>query len=664
MRTWHRERTLGDDRAPIAGATAAPPIDAAVTDPPPPPAGEGFDLVGDLLDAALSGADHATLARRAVAGVRSVVGADLCEVLRCVGGELESVAGIGLGGLVLEHRIGSIADDPVVAAVVAGRHGVVHHGDGPPIPVAEAEGPDGSGLIRSEMSTAAVPVGDPPDEGVLLVRCIGANRLAAHTPETLHTVASVLTLAQRRRGAERDASLRARRDSLTGLANREIFRRRLASAIAADHRNGNLRIGVAIVDLDNFALVNDGLGHEVGDQVLRAVAERLQAAMRPGDLLARFGGDEFVIAARGLRGAADATRLGERLLGALRAPFTVDGRDLTVRASVGTAITDAVTDTGTDTTGTGTGPSGRTASAEPVADRLVREADAALGLAKDRGRERVESFDPAIAAAVSNRLRTEREVRAALAGDEFEIWYQPIVDVGTGRTVTVEALVRWEHPTRGLVTPADFLPVSETTGLIEDIGRWVIGAVADHLCAWAADSAVIPVAVNLSPRQLLDERLIPVLAATLDRLADAGLDSGALRVEVNERALSPARADNRRAVATTIEAIAALGIAVTVDDFGAGTGLLSHLRDLRVDAVKIDRALVAPMATSGTDYAIVSALVSIARALGTRVIAAGVETDEQFALLVDLGCDLAQGHLFSPPVPGLRQGVAVPGRHT
>ncbi len=180
---------------------------------------------------------------------------------------------------------------------------------------------------------------------------------------------------------------------------------------------------------------------------------------------------------------------------------------------------------------------------------------------------------------------------------------------------------------------------------------------------WARDEGVIPVAVNLSPRQLLDDRLVPTLAATLDRLDDAGIAPTALSVEISERSLSPARADNRLAAAATIEAIAGLGITVTVDDFGAGTALLSQLRELPIHAVKIDRSLVAPMATSGADYAIVASLVSIARTLGTRVIAAGIETDEQFGLLADLGCDMAQGHLFSPAVPELRRGAATLDRN-
>lgn len=650
MRAWHRARARSDGNEPDGDRASAPDSADALGDEAAAPEADGFDLVGELLAAALAGADHATLARRAVTGLRALVGADVCEIVRCIGGDLELVAGIGLGGLVLDHRIAMIADEPAVDAVVTSGHSVVQHtADGPPVVVADwaetAVGPP----RRDDLASLAVPVGDHPDEGVLVTRCIGSNRLADHAPETLDTIAAVLTLAQRRRGAEQDASRRARRDALTGLANREVFRQRLASAIAADEEHGETRVGVAIVDLDNFALINDGLGHDAGDQVLRAVAERLRHALRPGDLLARFGGDEFVVAARGLRSADDAALTGERLLGALHGPLAIDGRDLTVRASVGVSIA-------------GTASFGATDSSDmPVAaaDRVIREADAALGLAKDRGRERVECFSSTIAAQVSNRLRTEREVRAALAGDELEIWYQPIVDVGTGRTAAVEALVRWDHPTRGLVTPADFIPVSETTGLIEDIGRWVIEAVADQLCAWAGEQAVIPVAINLSPRQLLDDGLVSTLSATLARLSEAGVEPTALSVEISERSLSPARADNRLAATATIEAIAAMGITVTVDDFGVGTALLSQLRGLPIHAVKIDRALVAPMATSGADYAIVAALVSIARTLGTSVIAAGVETDEQFGLLADLGCDLAQGHLFSPAVPELRRGSSV-----
>lgn len=656
MRAWHRARARNDGHEPDRVQGSAPDDAQALSDgAAPPPDADGFDLVGELLAAALAGADHATLARRAVSGLRPLVGADVCEIVRCIGGELELVAGIGLGGLVLDHRISMIADEPVVDAVVTAGHSVVQYGDDDhPVRVARWAPSTGPAPRRHDMASLAVPVGDHPDEGVLVTSCIGANRLADHAPETLDTVASVLTLAQRRRGAEQDASRRARRDALTGLANREVFRQRLAAAIAADEEHGDTRVGVAIVDLDNFALINDGLGHDAGDQVLRAVAERLRHALRPGDLLARFGGDEFVVAARGLRSADDAGLTGERLLGALHGPLAIDGRDLTVRASVGVSIV-------------GTAPFGASDSSDmavSAADRVIREADAALGLAKDRGRERVECFSSAIAMQVSDRLRTEREVRAALAGDELEIWYQPIVDVGTGRTAAVEALVRWDHPTRGLVTPGDFIPVSETTGLIEDIGRWVIGAVADQLCEWAADHAVIPVAINLSPRQLLDDRLVPTLTATLTRLAEAGVEPTALSVEISERSLSPARADNRLAAVASIEAIAAMGISVTVDDFGAGTALLSQLRGLPIDAVKIDRTLVAPMATSGADYAIVAALVSIARTLGTRVIAAGVETDEQFGLLADLGCDLAQGHLFSPAVPELRRGTSVVDHQT
>ncbi len=467
-----------DGTAPTAPGDPAPGT-LGGTEPDVSASGD-VELVGALLAAALAGADHATLARRAVAGLRPLVGADICEVLRCVGGELELVAGIGLGGLVLDHRISMIVDEPIVDVVVTSGRPAAQFGDSAPValvetqpadtvaadPIRSASGPDATSAAGS-VAVCAVPVGDHPDEGVIVARCIGANSLPDTAAETLNTVASVLTLAQRRRGAEQDASRRARRDALTGLPNREVFRQRLASTIEAAHEHGDAQVGVAIVDLDNFAMINDGMGHEAGDQVLRAVAERLRHALRPGDLLARFGGDEFVVAARGLRNADDATLTGERLLGSLHGPLEIDGRDLTVRASVGVSIAGTVDSV--------------SIPRSAAADRAIREADGALGLAKDRGRERVECFSSAVSAEVSNRLRTEREVRAALLGDELEIWYQPIVDVGTGRTAAVEALVRWDHPTRGLVTPADFIPVSETTGLIEEIGRWVIEAVADQL---------------------------------------------------------------------------------------------------------------------------------------------------------------------------------------
>ncbi|QTE29529.1 putative bifunctional diguanylate cyclase/phosphodiesterase [Pengzhenrongella sicca] len=408
---------------------------------------------------------------------------------------------------------------------------------------------------------------------------------------------------------------RATHDGLTGLLNRSGLLERVDRARAADAR---LTLTVLFVDLDRFKLVNDTLGHATGDELLAVFADRLRALAPAGAILARFGGDEFVVALASAT-TAEANTLAERIVDASREPVRLGASSLRVTASVGIARSSGAPDLG----------------------RLLREADAALYSAKEAGREAVAWFDDRLLAQAIDRVRLEQGLRAALAADKLSLAYQPSFDLTSGRARHVEALARWHHPTRGWIPPGRFIPVAEDCGLIGRIGEWAIARAAEQAAAWA-HRPDLRVWVNVSPRQLAVPGLRDLLAAHLDR---AGVAPDRFGIEVTESTIAEPGQFTRE-----LRAVSDLGVAIAVDDFGTGFSSLARLVRMPVDVIKIDQSFAARLGTAAGDGMLAS-VVHLAHSIGAHVIAEGVETPEQLAILRSTDCDTATGYLLARPGP-------------
>jgi diguanylate cyclase (GGDEF)-like protein/PAS domain S-box-containing protein len=439
-------------------------------------------------------------------------------------------------------------------------------------------------------------------------------------------VSSVTRDISERKAFEARLAHEATHDPLTGLPNRTLFLDRLGVALSRAERTGR-RVAVLFCDLDQFKVVNDSLGHGAGDQLLCLLADRLRSTIRPGDTVARFGGDEFVVLCDDLTEHDDATLIAERIGAAVRQPCRVGSTNETevfVSISVGIALTCAQDGT-------------------PEPDALIRDADAALYRAKARGRNRSEVFDEHLRASAVDRLDIETSLRRALERKELFVAYQPNVDLATGRIVGVEALLRWAHPERGLLLPADFIGVAEETGLIVPIGAWVLHQACSQAVQWQAAlgaSEQLLVAVNLSGRQVDHPDIAYDIAGVM---ADTGCDPERVILEITESVVM------RDPLATekTLSDLKGLGVLLAVDDFGTGYSSLAYLRRFPVDLLKVDRAFVDGLGQDQSDTAIVAAVVSLAHTLGLRAIAEGVETAEQLAELRVLGCDMAQGYFMA-----------------
>jgi diguanylate cyclase (GGDEF)-like protein/PAS domain S-box-containing protein len=439
-------------------------------------------------------------------------------------------------------------------------------------------------------------------------------------------LAMVSDITDRKR-AEEELAHQALHDHLTGLPNRALLLDRLQHALGRSQRTGGT-VAVLFLDLDRFKLVNDGLGHDVGDELLLAVASRLRKGTRLADTVARFGGDEFVLVFEDVPDEGAVTAISESVLDALSAPVEIDGRSFHVSASVGVAL--------------GTG-----ATVSP--EELIRDADAAMYRAKERARGSYEIFNEETRRRSLLRLSVEHGLRTALADGRLRVHYQPLVTVSGGEIVGAEALVRWEDPERGLMLPDHFIPVAEDSGLIVPIGAWVLAEACRQARAWRDDlgpDAPFELSVNLSARQLFHAELVDTVAWAL---ADAGVDAGDVSVclEVTESVVM----EQPETSATVLRALKELGVRVGLDDFGTGYSSLAYLRQFPFDLLKIDRAFVAGVTSGQEDRAIVRTIVELARALGLTVVAEGVETPEQLAVLRELGCQLAQGYLFARPAP-------------
>jgi diguanylate cyclase (GGDEF)-like protein/PAS domain S-box-containing protein len=421
---------------------------------------------------------------------------------------------------------------------------------------------------------------------------------------------------------ERELEHQAFHDALTGLPNRSLFRDRLEHAHQRLAR-GTGCYAVLMVDLDNFKTVNDGLGHAAGDALLLEVSRRIATGIRAADTAARLGGDEFAILLEDLSEPAAASTAAEGIREVLRAPFSVAGRLLTVSATIGVA----------------------TSSGGGAATDVVRNADAALYVGKAGGKDRHAVFSEHMHATAMERLTLEQDLRAGIGRGELMLLYQPKVDARTGRLTGVEALVRWNHPLRGLVSPDQFIPIAEQSGLINDIDTWVLTTACHQAQVWATSSVgAVPVAVNVSGRSLASCGLIE---RVLDALKQSGLDPRLLELEITESSAIPQHDEALH----LLQSIRDLGVRIAIDDFGTGYSVLSRLQGFPVDTLKIDLSFVRAIVVEGVTAPIVDAMIAMGLSLGLNIVAEGVETEMQRAYLLKRHCSELQGYLISRPVP-------------
>jgi diguanylate cyclase (GGDEF)-like protein/PAS domain S-box-containing protein len=434
----------------------------------------------------------------------------------------------------------------------------------------------------------------------------------------------VRDITERRRAQEKLAH-QALHDPLTGLPNRTLVIDRISQALARSARH-DWSVAVLFFDVDRFKIVNDSLGHGAGDALLVLVVDRLQALLRPGDTMSRLGGDEFLVVCEEVDGLDQARHLAGRLSTAFKAPFNLGEREMFATASMGIAL-------------------GR--SPDATSESLLRDADAAMYKAKERGRARYEVFDEDMREQLLRRLDTEHAMPRALERNEFRILYQPIVSLETGTMTGVEALVRWEHPEHGLIAPSEFVPIAEDNGLIVPLGSWVLRQAMEQAAQWQREYPSrrdLHVTVNLSARQLQDPGLPFAVAPALDELT---MDPAALTLEITESVLM---SDRDVSLARLLD-LKFLGVRLAIDDFGTGYSSLAYLQRFPLDVLKVDKAFVDGVAHGPEEAALAAAIVRLGHSLHLRTVAEGVEQPEQVAHLRRLGCQEAQGYLFARPLP-------------
>ncbi|HEX8146149.1 MAG TPA: EAL domain-containing protein [Pyrinomonadaceae bacterium] len=453
---------------------------------------------------------------------------------------------------------------------------------------------------------------------------LGMSLVRDGESQPLHLIFQIQDITDRKR-AEEQLLHDAFHDALTGLPNRALFMDHVKMAIQRSRRSGDRLFAALFLDLDRFKIINDSLGHMVGDQLLVGIAHRLEACLRPGDTVARLGGDEFTILLEDLASTDDAIDVARRVQEAVTQPFNIGGHEVFTTASIGIALSN----TGYER-----------------AEDLLRDADTAMYRAKLEGKKRHVVFDKAMHDRAMELLQTETDLRRALTRQEFFLNYQPIVDLETGRVASFEALVRWRHPERGLVMPGDFVPVAEETGLIVPLGLWVLNEACRQMREWQrlglADEAVT-MSVNLSGRQFSQADLIEQIASAL---RESGLKAANLKLEITESMVM----ENFDTAIGMLRQLRNLGVGLSIDDFGTGYSSLSYLHRFPIDTLKIDRSFVTQMTDNSENAEIVRTIVTLARSLDMAVVAEGVETADQLRQLGDLGCDYGQGYLFSRPV--------------
>ncbi|HWJ35585.1 MAG TPA: EAL domain-containing protein [Steroidobacteraceae bacterium] len=470
--------------------------------------------------------------------------------------------------------------------------------------------------------------------GLLVVTLVTAV-YDAHLQSRMHSH------AQRLEVINAELQHQATHDALTGLPNRTLCMDRLGREIAHAERDGH-RFGVLLLDLDRFKLINDSLGHGAGDQLLAQVARRLTGAIRDVDTVARTGGDEFLLLIADTRDQADLAAVATQIGKALGEPFLVNAAEVHTSASIGISVypADGI-----------------------KADALVARADEAMYFAKERGRNAFEFFNLAMSVFSHERLELENDLRRALALKQLEVHYQPKSDVMTGRINSVEALLRWRHPTRGLVSPADFIPLAEDSGLILSIGEWVLREACQQARQWQRTGLpFLRIAVNVSPVQFRQSNF---LQAVRTALLDFDLEPQYLEIELTETTVM----DNAESSIEILEQLSRMGVVVSIDDFGTGYSSMSYLRRFPIDKLKIDRSFISELTTNAADASIVQAIISLAHSLRLKVVAEGVETAEQLELLRTLGCDQYQGFYHSAAVPpgeieeSVRSGIEAANQH-
>jgi diguanylate cyclase (GGDEF)-like protein/PAS domain S-box-containing protein len=436
---------------------------------------------------------------------------------------------------------------------------------------------------------------------------------------------AVTDITERKLAAEALAR-RASHDPLTGLPNRTLFLDRLEHALARARRSQR-RLAVMFLDLDDFKLVNDTRGHEVGDQLLVSLTPKLVAALRPGDTIARFGGDEFVVLCEDLVDDDAAIEVAKRIADACSGPIAIEGSEHVVTVSTGVVLVSE--------------------PAEATPSGILRDADAAMYRAKEGGKGRIEVFDESMRDRLVRRIAIEASLRRAIRQGELRLFYQPVMSIDSGRVVAMEALLRWQHPHRGLLEPSCFMNVAESTGLMLQIGEWVIEEACRAAASWheaTADAEPVRVSVNLSPRQIARSDIATTVARIL---RETGLDPGMLELEITETMLF----EDAPACIRALRKLKELGVRLVLDDFGTGYSSFGYLKHFEIDALKIDRSFIGDLAADGRDGAMIGAVLGMAGALDVAVTAEGVETSEQLAELRNRGCEFAQGYLLSRPIP-------------
>ncbi|RVU15439.1 putative bifunctional diguanylate cyclase/phosphodiesterase [Methylobacterium oryzihabitans] len=524
----------------------------------------------------------------------------------------------------------------ILRSLASARQGLVLLGGGAPVCTAPAErilgrpGPgsvagwlrllrDGTGLTRPELFGRLRRARGRTEAALFETRCGERTVMVECWPVPGEGWAAAIEDVTHRRAAESDAAEQARLDPLTGLANRLHLRERLDGALDRLRRTGE-GCAVLFIDLDRFKPVNDTLGHPTGDRLLEKVADRLRSTAGEGDTVARIGGDEFVVLRAGLRDTGPVQALARRIVDLLGRTYMIDGQLLTIGASVGIALAPADGDD---------------------AERVLKNADLALYRAKLDGRGTFRFFEPAMDERMQARRRLELDMRQALARREFQLHYQPQLNLETDRLVGCEALIRWQHPERGTVPPGDFIPLAEEIGLIVPIGEWVIRQACRDAAAWPAP---VSVAVNVSPAQFKSDRLVETV---ISALSNADLPAGRLEIEITEGVLLQ---ENERTL-HTLYRLRELGVRVSMDDFGTGYSSLSYLRSFPFDKIKIDRSFVHDMAKRPDGEAIIRAIAGLGRSLGMTTVAEGVETEDQMRRIRAEGCTEVQGYLVSRPLP-------------
>ena len=417
-------------------------------------------------------------------------------------------------------------------------------------------------------------------------------------------------------------------DSLTGLPNRNLLIERIEFTIAHAKRNPDYKYGILFIDLDRFKVINDSLGHSIGDQLLIAVSNLLQECVRENDLVARLGGDEFVILLDGIKSIQDATSIGERIQQKMRSPFELESQNIFTSASIGIVIGSTEYNNHAD---------------------LMRDADIAMYRAKDKGKARYTIFDQTMYDETLKLVELENSLRFALKRNELTMHYQPIISLDNNHLVGFEALIRWQHPERGAISPVEFIPIAEDTGLILDIGEWLLKEACQQLQTWRQQFASVPqinslkMSINLASQQLQEPEFIQKLDQIL---LETGLEGSSLRLEITESVLI----EPEGTIQNTLRQIKNRNIKLSIDDFGTGYSSLSYLRRFPIDNLKIDRSFIQQMNFDSENFEIVRLIITLAKTLGMKTISEGVETALQLNQLKGLGCEFAQGYLFSIPL--------------